>query len=397
MAFDLEAGAVAVLWLVCLYRLPTLLRSTRRRSFTLMLIAVALSATINEARVTALVDQATGVANISVLLKNILGLLATMSAMSFADAIVEDTSPRTRRRRLLANTALITAILAMIALFVVIPRHEGGPDFVDAQATNPAVGAYGVLFQLCLGTTLLWISRGYWRYWRSTDSGVLRVTLLLFNLGLGIGAVYVLNRLVFLISHLAGSQLVQGPVYVVVSTTLFAVALLLVAIGSSAYGCRIAWHHVGHYLALHRLYPLWRALSEAVPDVVLGSAPTRRTDLCTLRGLSLRLYRRNIEIRDAQWVLHDHVPATTVERLTCAVAELGLDPATADALVEAAVLEAGRRARIAGASSIGKATEAPFTSGVDFDDEVLDLARLSRRLRSPLVARIVSTVDISTD
>ncbi|MFD0575347.1 DUF6545 domain-containing protein [Dactylosporangium darangshiense] len=39
----------------------------------------------------------------------------------------------------------------------------------------------------------------------------------------------------------------------------------------------------------------------SVPHVVLGDPPGRLTDVLALRSVDLRLYRRIIEIRDAQW------------------------------------------------------------------------------------------------
>jgi hypothetical protein len=43
---------------------------------------------------------------------------------------------------------------------------------------------------------------------------------------------------------------------------------------------------------------------------VLGDPPSRLADLLTVRGVDLRLYRRIIEIRDAQWELGLAAPAS---------------------------------------------------------------------------------------
>ncbi|HEX3782342.1 MAG TPA: MAB_1171c family putative transporter [Pseudonocardiaceae bacterium] len=396
MATDLEFCAIVLLWAICVYRLPYMLRSPQQGAFTLMLLAVTASATINEHPVTTVIDRITGVADVSVLLKNLLGLLAAMAALRFADAIAVDEEPGERRRRIGGYVAMAAAMIAMIALFTIIPRQQGGPDFVDAQAANPAAGAYGVIFQLCLGATLVWVSRGYWRYWGNTRSGALRTTLLLFSLGLAVGVLYVLNRLVFLLSHLLGSRLIQGPGYVAVSTTLFASALLLIGVGSVAYVFRAGGHQLGRYLSLHRMYPLWHTLVQAAPEVVLGPTPTRTRDLLAVRGLRLRLYRRTIEIRDAQWILRDHVSARARADLRQAVTALGLADDLVPTVTEACLLEIGRRAKLAGRPPNGALAETAFATGVDLDSEVRDLLRIARRSRSPMVARLVDGLPTAT-
>ena len=72
-----------------------------------------------------------------------------------------------------------------------------------------------------------------------------------------------------------------------------------------------------------------------------------------------------------------------------AVSRLDFDETTADALVEACVLEAGRRARLRGLPPGERPEASAFATGGDFDDEAVDLARLGRLLRSPLVARLI--------
>jgi hypothetical protein len=100
-----------------------------------------------------------------------------------------------------------------------------------------------------------------------------------------------------------GSDALNGPGAESATRSLLAAMLLLFAAGAAlpALGGLQRW--LAHYLALQRLRPLWASLVASVPHVVLGDPPGRVADLLTVRGVDLRLYRRIIEIRDAQWEL----------------------------------------------------------------------------------------------
>jgi hypothetical protein len=58
------------------------------------------------------------------------------------------------------------------------------------------------------------------------------------------------------------------------------------------------------YRAYRELYPLWRALTSAVPGVALEPTSRWTTDALRIRDMHLRVYRRVIELRDARLLLH---------------------------------------------------------------------------------------------
>jgi hypothetical protein len=53
------------------------------------------------------------------------------------------------------------------------------------------------------------------------------------------------------------------------------------------------------YRTYRRLYPLWRALYEEVPEIALGPPPSQFSDMLRLRDMGFWLHRRVIEIQDA--------------------------------------------------------------------------------------------------
>jgi hypothetical protein len=66
------------------------------------------------------------------------------------------------------------------------------------------------------------------------------------------------------------------------------------------------------YRTLLALRPLWSAMRQAFPEMVLWRPARSAVELRGVAGVRLRLYRRVIEIRDGMLALRDHLPARTV-------------------------------------------------------------------------------------
>jgi hypothetical protein len=149
--------------------------------------------------------------------------------------------------------------------------------------------------------------------------------------------------------------------------------LLLIAAGGALPALGGAGRWFAHYRALHRLRPLWRDLCTAVPSVVLGDPPGRLEELLPLRSLELRLYRRIIEIRDAQWLLVGDADAVVDRaRLPAGVNE-DERPLAMEALILRTAIESGARPGSPAVPSSG--------SGHDIDGEVRALLAVSRFYR----------------
>ncbi|WP_309111979.1 DUF6545 domain-containing protein [Saccharothrix sp.] len=94
------------------------------------------------------------------------------------------------------------------------------------------------------------------------------------------------------------------------------------------------------------LIPLWQHMTAAVPHVQLDD--TDQACVTPTPTGEYRLYRRVIEIRDAQYTLRPHVPPEIRDWARATARERGLDPTAADILVEAAELGAALDAHRAG-------------------------------------------------
>jgi hypothetical protein len=91
--------------------------------------------------------------------------------------------------------------------------------------------------------------------------------------------------------------------------------------------------------ATRRLTPLWQLVTNAFPHVQLDAPPLSRA-----ARSEYRLYRRVLEIRDAQLALRPYIPPEASAQALAASRERNLDPLAADVLLEAMELAAALNA-----------------------------------------------------
>ncbi|MCQ4040694.1 MAB_1171c family putative transporter [Streptantibioticus rubrisoli] len=125
------------------------------------------------------------------------------------------------------------------------------------------------------------------------------------------------------------------------------------------------------YRAYRRLRPLWWALYRSVPTIALDPPPSRLLDRLPPRDLEYRLYRRVIEIRDAQLALRPYLAPSG------AAAD---EPSSA--ADEALRLKAALRARSQNAQAPGAPAVAfPGARDEDFGKEIAYLTRVADSFR----------------
>ena len=155
------------------------------------------------------------------------------------------------------------------------------------------------------------------RTYAATATGPLRVGVRLVSLGCLLGVAYVVTKAVTTAAAYTHPQLAAS------TQSSLGRALAVSAGLTVAAGCltpsvcklwRTARATTWAYLVHARLYPLWRTATAAVPGIALNPAPTRVRDLLRVRAPDLLLYRRIVELRDAQLALAADLPSDPPQR-----------------------------------------------------------------------------------
>jgi hypothetical protein len=364
----LEITVLVAFWAFTIWRFSTP-QTARGKAVRLVVLLATLSFTFNRREISYATDTVLHVPDISVPLKNLATVAASAGMVHIVGLLSTDPARWAWLRRTAYALLAVTSV-AMCVLFLLAPRRPERYDFVYEQAGTPLVTAYASLTQLGLTVGLICALVLFRPAGRGTAPWRLRIGMWLLSAGAVVGLLFMANRVVYQISHAAGSRALDGTGAQTVSRLLLAMMLLLFGVGAAlpAMGGLRRW--ASRYVALQRLRPLWRDLSRAAPGVVLGDPPGRLGELIDPRSVELRLYRRVIEIRDAQWLL---------------TGQAG-DDATA---LWDAVTTGGPRAAPAQASGPPGASQS--AGGPDVDAEVRALLGLAHRYRAAAAQSAVAT------
>lgn len=231
----------------------------------------------------------------------------------------------------------------------------------------------GLIVYLCWGyakkAEIMWLQRG------------LRTTIL----GALIYAVSPLDRLSVLIVKPLGIDPLKWEILVPFCTgtgVLLIVSGLTMPSWGPCLSAMLDW--VKDYRTHRKLYPLWCALRQAIPEIALHPASSSR-----VRNLRYHVYRQIVEIRDARLTLRPHMDSHVAVLAAQRGTEVGLDGDELAAVVEAAQLKVALRSRIddcaPGLSS--PVDESEVRGGDDISSEVAWLLQVARAYtRSPVVA-----------
>jgi hypothetical protein len=362
----------AVVWAALAYKLAFLRRSTATpaaRALLGVLVWLALSTTLFAPPVYRLIGEVTGEPNLAILLAQSCGLVVLWPACNLLlyQQHGEASARRIARRRYLLLPGLL---VLSVALWWLGRGDRIEPEYVYRSADVPGAVAFMMIHHAALAVAGVYCWRSCARRSR-TASGDLRWGLRLVA-GAGAGALVMVT---YDASFFAATLLdvptdLWGDVPVVMATMLHTSTTLL-AVGATVpdWGPR-ALHAARTVLALHRLQPLWREVTSAVPGVVLAHAYSRW-------DLSRRLHRTVVEIRDAQLVLRSHQPsAEEVAALTAASRLRGAD---LKAYAEAADLALSVRMKAQGVPRPPGASYVPAPpAGSSLRDEVDWLVRVAR-------------------
>jgi hypothetical protein len=358
-------------WIVFLHRLrqAAMSRQWAMRALCTALGALATSMSIQVVAVQ--IDAATGVPNLGRMASNCATVLAAGATQVFVLYVTRGHAVAHRRARwLYANTAIVLALI-MVA-FAATPLDPASSIEDPRHDTTVYSSPYVYLFLAYLLATFTATAASVGRYINRT-AGVMRVSLALVVGGSVLGVGYVICKLAFLLGHdlhhpvPASEATTARPLYILTS----AVWLAAIVVPAADSGRRAVSAWGARYRAYQRLYPLWRSLYEANPAIALTPRLSWLANATTILDLPFLLYRRIIEIRDAQLALRLFAPAV---RDDIAKAD---DPA-----VEAAHIRLALRAQAAGERQPQGSHEVLQTKPGNLDAEVAWLEQVAIAFRA---------------
>lgn len=241
---------------------------------------------------------------------------------------------RRLRRRLVFAAACAVGYLVTFAA-----GNETGdrPRFTVDHVQSPAVAVFLLIYVAVQISYLGDVAVVAWRFSRVTQGTWMRAGLRIAAVGGAIGVVEALTKAGYVAVGLSGAH-PKGEETVDSVIVMIASLFLLTGWATPALEPRLvaARNWLIRYRAQRKLYPLWRALYDAVPAIALEPPAGRWIATRDPRDVRLRTLRRVVEIRDGRLSLAQYVDPAVADAARRLGREVGLSGMELDATVEAA-------------------------------------------------------------
>ncbi|RZU54053.1 hypothetical protein EV385_5990 [Krasilnikovia cinnamomea] len=373
------AGALA-LWVALALRVRSARHSRQQRMLLYAVAGLAGSITVYLDPVSAALNRTFIFANSCGLFMNVWGVLASALILDFILAAISQ-----RRPWLVYGLGAAVSATLILLNFTIAP-HAG---CVSAQVVPWYSPFWWLLIAAHLVATIPSAALCARYAVRAGADRTLRTGLMLLAAGFVSSTVFWLIVLVFLLAR----PMALGaffPLNIGITAWLMTAGVCLPLLIDLRRQAR-------HRAALWRLWPLWRDLVEAAPQVVLQQPSGRlRQLLARPRTTNLRLYRQVVEIRDAILILRDYVRAEEMDHVVRTVAVGPASQRQPSPAVVASWLEVARRNKANGVTPKRSLDDATPEPGDDLDSEVDFLLALGQARRSPSV-RAVTTPAVTVD
>ncbi|MDH6138436.1 hypothetical protein P3T35_000413 [Kitasatospora sp. GP30] len=390
-----EHIAIALLWLMVLWRLPCARRSPIKRSLWWALLWLALALTAHLPSSIAATDHFAGIANLSGLIFYSLGICSGAAMLDWVGAV----SPAARAHSMLRfRRPLAAASIGLLAaLFVAAPRAEAREFVVAAEGDKAAILAVGI-FEVYFGYAMIAASRMLRAALGQAASRCLNSGVWLMLAGTLAGSLFAVGRCALFTAWLVGFRVPGGNnLALVVTRAPLILAVLLMVLGISVPTVEAGLHGLAKLRSLLALRPLWSELTTAAPGVVLGTPPTLLHDLAGVRYLSIRLLRRTIEIRDASLLLRGHISCKEWQEIRSSLSAAGLRDDDFEAAAQAVWIGLGLQARGRGAAPHEGPANLPPHGAAELTDEARWLRRVAAARRSTAVRDSLAALEHRRD
>lgn len=277
------------LWVLVVARIPTLWRDQRQRALWAAIFALAISRTAGSPPIA---DSVHAPAT-----QHLTAVLATSFLLRFVMLATGRRGGRWHR----ASTLVVAGLFAVAGAAAVTD-----PGLLHGDL-GPAAVTYWTVLDAYLGVVLTTATVVFWRIGAEAPATATRIALRTFATGTGLLALDAFFRAVVMIV-LGFDPLLDLTVINPVAEAAQAIAGLITVAGGVAVSWPRARAAVTAYRSLLALRPLWTAMREAFPEIILFSPRRALIELAGVDDVHLRLYRRVIEIRDGMLALRVHLP-----------------------------------------------------------------------------------------
>lgn len=404
MNWVLYPACAAVTFLALLYRLPALIRRPEPALVALCcyFAILTIAFTLSTPPVFVGVSKFFGVPNIAGMLTQCGALLAAVMQQVVVLAWAYPWAQAKLRIRWLF-VLTVSALTCMAVLFgIAVQDMTVNPhNFAVDSAAISSYQLYLAVYLSCYVLGLVESVRLCWRYSSEVGPGWLRSGLRTAAAGSSLGLVYAAARGADIFAAHIG---LDGRQWESVARLGAAGATLLMVVGWTmpTWGPLLSrtWAQFGRYRTYYRLWPLWQALYNVVPDIALALPKQRGISRLPLSHLDLHLYRRIVEIRDARMALLPFFDIEFCDAVRTRAEQQGLRSRRLDAVVEAANLAAAIEAKKrwdAGSSTMPRTVagdfDPPDETGGSLHDELDWLVLVAVAFaRSPVVADAISAL-----
>jgi hypothetical protein len=387
-----------IAWIVVAYKLPAFKRNLHDpaiRAFWLSLFFLALALTVLLPTVALWIDQTTRISNLSRLLGNETVLVAAWAVQVFVFLNLDYRQDGVRSRVRLALRALLGVLIAMSTLFALAPVHHETADFWQRYSRAPFMLEYRLVYLAYLGLAVMSIMRHSWRYAGVSEQPSLSLGLRLVAVGGLLGGGYVAHEGVrsFAVAIGVHNAFLDSDTVtrlLIASSVACMTAGVTMPAWGSRFGISAMYQWLDRYITYRQLYPLWRALYHATPEIGLLPPKNAAADALTVRDLDFRLYRRIVEIRDGSLALRPYTDTHVIQRARELSQAARLPDNEVRATVEAASLAAALEVRKQGSPPHAAQPVFDLYGGPDIRSEASVLVAVARSFRhSPIVRAVV--------
>lgn len=280
-------------------------------------------------------------------------------------------------RPILASFGAI--LIVQVALFFAADVPVEHPwDFDIVYGPDLTVGSFLLVSYLPLLVVLAAAVAATRRYSKVLGTTFSRRAVRTLSVGFFIMTGFPSNKIAYVLLAWAGARLVWLN-HIAIVCAFAGAALLIFGISHTspndvAYRC-IVW--IGHWRTYRRLHPLWKAVTDRHPQVVLGEPAWRPLANLPIRHVKFRLFRRYVEIRDALRALRPYEDAADDASARSTVARLGLTGESAAVLAEALRIHTALRHCDSGTYAPNEPISQPV-GGDDLPSELTWLIKVSR-------------------